>query len=163
MRRTDVVHSRSRPTGPAQHERGERSRLVTHSLGELNHPGHVVAESSRRDLSEDVEERVAVGIDEVVSARLGVVTDNDVRARVLDLVDLGGLESVDGIDLRTHAGLASGAGNGVGVDLRLRRLVGDERARAERTTGDAGRAHDAEGGDRSAHHLEVDTARDNGR
>jgi hypothetical protein len=63
----------------------------THSLGQSDKLGHVVAEGNGRDLRKHVEKSVAVGVDEVVASRLGVVADQDVGARVLDLVDRGGL------------------------------------------------------------------------
>jgi hypothetical protein len=63
----------------------------THSLGQSDKLGHVVAEGNGRDLRKHVEKSVAVGVDEVVASRLGVVADQDVGARVLDLVDLGRL------------------------------------------------------------------------
>lgn len=58
------------------------------------------------------------------------------------------------IDATTHGGLASGARDGIGVDLRLGGLVGDEVAGGEGADGaGAGDAGDVEGGDGRAHHL----------
>lgn len=142
------AHSRHAPRHVA------RVRSVTHSLGELDHLGHVVAESGRRDLAEHVEEGVAIGVDEVIAARLVIVADEDVGARVLDLVDLGGLGSVQDVDTTTYGGFAGGAGDGVGVDLGLGGLVGDEIAGCEGADGaGASAAGDAEGGESRAHHL----------